>query len=228
MEVETRTLTLRIPITSLLACRRGSVPRCFPRWGCVNWFLPFTFSLLAILLGPRLAESQVDTQLSGEFILGKVKSPRLSYGLDLEPMVLLSAPPGDPGWAALDVTPSIDYALKPWVHLTGEFLVDRTKQTNDVDSTELTPRVGLHFHLFSNFEERYFGSSEGRLLNGASSRGQYEDRTALPLLRVSPRRRGAPGWAAVPSPARRPWRRSREWRFRGDLRRRLCSGRLLA
>ena len=65
------------------------------------------------------------------------------------PKVLLSVPAGKPGWWTIDVTPSAEYALRKWVDLTGELLAGYTSETDDVQSMELTPRVGLRFHLLS-------------------------------------------------------------------------------
>jgi hypothetical protein len=95
------------------------------------------------------AQAQINTQLWGNITLDWVKSPHLTYELDLEPKVLLSKPPEDPGWANVDVTPNVEYAWKPWLDLVGEATVGITSQTDDVRTFELSPRVGMRFHLFS-------------------------------------------------------------------------------
>ncbi len=63
----------------------------------------------------------------------------------------------------MDVTPKADWVAKNWLDLTGEVLTVYTRQTNDVDSFELTERFGLRFHLFSRhlparIEDRLRGS----------------------------------------------------------------------
>jgi hypothetical protein len=78
-----------------------------------------------------------------------VKSESLTYELDLEPKVLVAAPSGEPGWWSLDVTPNVEYAARHWLDLIGEIGTGFTRQTDDVNSTELTPRVGVRLHLFS-------------------------------------------------------------------------------
>ena len=78
-----------------------------------------------------------------------IKTDRTTLALDLEPKVLVSAPPGDPGWWSLDVTPSVEYTVRNWLDLTGEVLTAYTKQTNDDNTFELTSRFGLHVSLFS-------------------------------------------------------------------------------
>ena len=61
--------------------------------------------------------------------------------------MLVAAAEGEPGWGSLDVTPNVEYAAKEWLDLIGEVATGFTKQTDDVDSFELSPRVGFRFHL---------------------------------------------------------------------------------
>jgi hypothetical protein len=97
-----------------------------------------------------MASAQPDTQLWGELTFSWIKSHRLTYGFDVEPKVLVSAPDGDPGWATLDLTPSIEYSHGAWLDVLGETLIGRTRQTDDLNSTEVTPRIGLRLHYLSN------------------------------------------------------------------------------
>lgn len=85
----------------------------------------------------------------GNLTLERAKSERLSYGLDLEPKVLASAPSGEPGWWNLDVTPSLSYSPNGLVELLGEVGTGYTKQTDHVDSVEVTLRGGVTWHFFS-------------------------------------------------------------------------------
>ena len=105
---------------------------------------------LAILLVPSGARAQPDTQLWGEFTLQWIKTHRITYAVDFEPKVLIWAPAGDPGWYAIDVTPKFDYTLNSWATVGSEFLVGWTKQDNDVNTLEITPRVDLLVHLLGN------------------------------------------------------------------------------
>jgi Protein of unknown function (DUF2490) len=107
-------------------------------------------AVLVLLIPGRPAHAQADTQLWAEITLSWIKSHQFTYGLDVEPKVLVWAPEGDPGWATLDLTPSIEYSHGLWLDVLGELLVGRTRQTDDLDSTELTPRIGMRLHLFSN------------------------------------------------------------------------------
>lgn len=105
--------------------------------------------MLGLLLVPGVADAQANLQLWGNLTLDWVKSERLTYELDFEPKVLLAAPEGEPWWHNLDVTPNVEYAARNWLDLVGELSAGYTKQTDDVNTFEITPRMGVRFHLFS-------------------------------------------------------------------------------
>jgi hypothetical protein len=109
--------------------------------------------LVAVLLMPTVAAAQTNGQLWSEFRFDWIPSKELTLSFDIEPKVLVSKPAGDPGWATLDLTPSLELTHGPWIDVLGELLVGRTKQTDDVDSTEVTPRVGVRLHVLSNISE---------------------------------------------------------------------------
>lgn len=110
----------------------------------------FAFPFFLCFLISQELSAQTNSQFWSNFILIWQKTPRFSYELDLEPKALVSAPEGEPDWKSLDVTQTIEYAVKNWMDLSGELATGYTKQTDDVNSFEITPRVGLRFHLFSN------------------------------------------------------------------------------
>jgi hypothetical protein len=95
------------------------------------------------------AAAQTSGQLWVNVTLDWIKASGVTYEIDLEPKVQVSAPPGEPGWGNIDVTPSIEYALAKFVDVLGELTVGRTRQTDDLKTTEVTARGGLRFHLFS-------------------------------------------------------------------------------
>jgi hypothetical protein len=106
-------------------------------------------TVAALLAAVPTASAQTTTQLWGNLTFDWVKSERLVYELDFEPKALLDKPESDPGWWNLDVTPNLEYSARRWLDLVVETTIGRTKQTDDVDSTEVTPRFGVRFHLFS-------------------------------------------------------------------------------
>jgi hypothetical protein len=106
-----------------------------------------------LLMCAPVASAQTTTQLWGNFTFNWVKSDRLVYELDFEPKALLAAPEGEPTWRNLDVTPNVEYSLRPWLDLVADTTVGRTMQSDDLDSTEVTPRLGVRFHLFSRAQQ---------------------------------------------------------------------------
>jgi len=109
--------------------------------------------VLLLLCVARQAEAQHTTQLWGEFKLSWIETRQLTYGLDVEPKLLLSKPESHPDWVTLDLTPSVEYSRGEWLDVVGELLMARTRQTDDLNSTEITPRVGLRLHVLSNLRE---------------------------------------------------------------------------
>ena len=105
---------------------------------------------MLLLLIPSASLAQTDTQVWANFTFDWVKSHRVTIAINAEPKVLVSVPAGDPGWATLDVTPSLEYSRGQWFDIVGELCAGRTKQTDDLDSTEVTPRIGFRLHVLSN------------------------------------------------------------------------------
>jgi hypothetical protein len=103
-----------------------------------------------LLLMPHVSLAQTNGQVWAHLTFDWVRSHQVTIGVDAEPKVLVSAPAGDPGWATLDVTPSLEYSRGQWFDVVTEMLVGRTHQTDDLDSSELTPRIGFRLHLLSN------------------------------------------------------------------------------
>jgi hypothetical protein len=113
-------------------------------------------SVVLVVFVPSYVEAdEPEIQLWGNLTLDWIKSHRLTFGVDLEPKVLVSKPSDDPGWATLDVTPSLEYSRGNWFDMIGETLVARTKQTDEENSTEITPRIGFRFHILSNLENDF-------------------------------------------------------------------------
>jgi len=110
-------------------------------------------TLVAMLICAPVVSAQTTTQLWGNLTFDWVKSERLAYELEVEPKVLLGAPEGEPGWRNLDMTPNVEFAARRWLDLVAEATVGRTVQTDDLSSTELTPRLGVRFHLFSRTQK---------------------------------------------------------------------------
>jgi hypothetical protein len=106
-------------------------------------------ALAAILLACAPVSAQTTLQLWGNLTFNWVKSDRLVYELDFEPKALLNPPEGEPDWRNLDVTPNVEFSPRGWLDIVLDTTIGRTMQSDDVDSIEVTPRLGLRFHLFS-------------------------------------------------------------------------------
>jgi len=109
-------------------------------------------ALMVLLLVASRVQAQPTLQLWGNVTLDWVKSERLVSEFDMEPKVLLDAPEGEPGWRNIDLTPNVEYSPKRWLDLVAEATVGGTKQTDDVNTIEVTPRLGVRFHLFSRVQ----------------------------------------------------------------------------
>lgn len=102
-----------------------------------------------LLAGAPGASAQSDSQLWGDVSVEWVRPSGLTWGVAIEPKVLLSAPEGQPGWWNVDLTPAIEYAATSWLDVVGELGTGYTRQTDDVRSVEVTPRAGIRLHVFS-------------------------------------------------------------------------------
>ena len=85
-------------------------------------------------------------QIWANFTLDHPKGERLVFEVDLEPKAQFS---GDDTWRGVDLTPAVEYYPNRWMDLVGETAIARTRQSNDVSSFEVTPRVGVRLHLLS-------------------------------------------------------------------------------
>ena len=97
----------------------------------------------------QAAEAQANLQLWGNFTADWVRSDQVTYEIDIEPKVLLNAPEGEPGWWNVDVTPGVEYTANSRLDVIGELATGYTRQTDDHNSIELSPRAGIRFHVWS-------------------------------------------------------------------------------
>lgn len=105
-----------------------------------------TIAALLFTLAAR-SEAQTNLQLWGTLTAVNPVSNRLSYEFEFEPKVLLARAEGEPGWASVDFTPTVEYTLSSFVDLVGELATGYTVQTDDVNSFELSPRGGVRLHV---------------------------------------------------------------------------------
>jgi hypothetical protein len=105
--------------------------------------------LTLVVLCPATAVAQTNGQLWGDFTAVWKESPRQMLSLDFQPKALVVMPPGDPAWIELGLTPAYMFTAVGWLDLGSELYTGFTKQTNDQNSLEVTPRLDVELHLFS-------------------------------------------------------------------------------
>jgi Protein of unknown function (DUF2490) len=103
-------------------------------------------------------EPSASTQLWGNLILGFSSGEPWYFETDIEPKVLVSG--GEP-WRNLDVTQSFEYYPNRYFDLIGEVVGGYTQQSDDVDTAELTERVGVRVNLLYHLREYFERSTRG-------------------------------------------------------------------
>lgn len=93
------------------------------------------------------SQTTVSRQLWGNAILSFPQNRHIYFEVDVEPKAQIS---GGERWRNIDVTPLLEYYPNSWIDLTAEVTSGYTVQTNDVRTVEVTPRIGIRFHLFRN------------------------------------------------------------------------------
>jgi hypothetical protein len=104
---------------------------------------------IVVCLFPLTASGQTNGQLWGDFTLEWKESAHQTVAIDVEPKVLVIIPPGDSGWVEIGVTPKYTFVVAGWLDVGSELYAASTRQTNDLHTVEVTPRVDVELHLFS-------------------------------------------------------------------------------
>lgn len=102
-----------------------------------------------VLTTASVARGQADSQLWANVTMDRVHGDHTTFTVDVEPKVLLDAPTDTPGWWNIDLTSGVEQTLTPWLDGSAEVATGYTRQTDDLNSVELTPRAGVRLHLFS-------------------------------------------------------------------------------
>ena len=100
--------------------------------------------------GQTSSEPTVTTQLWGNVILNFPKGKKWFFDVDFEPKTLLS---GGEKWWSMDITPTVEYYPASWIDLVGETDVGYTRQSDEVNTTQLTPRVGFRLNILNDLRE---------------------------------------------------------------------------
>ena len=138
-----------------LGTRRGSRP-VLTKWRIAlvaAFCLPATASTAGGQAPTPAAEtkSAVPVELWGNVTLDFPKGDRWLFETDFEPKTLIS---GGEKWWSVDVTPLTEFYPSSWIDLVGETDFGYTRQTDDVNTQELTPRIGFRLNVLNNLRER--------------------------------------------------------------------------
>lgn len=96
------------------------------------------------------ASDQVSTQLWGNVILDFPKGEHWLFETDFEPQTQVS---GGEKWWSMNFTPLVEYYPGRWIDVVGETAFGYTRQDDDVNTTEVTPRIGFRLNLINNLRE---------------------------------------------------------------------------
>ena len=108
--------------------------------------LVLTLGVLSLFGGFARAQSE-SSQIWGNVILDFPRGERLLYEIDFEPKAQFA---GDDTWRGIDIDPTIEFSPNRWIELVSELNLARTKQSNDVSSWEVSPRIGFRLHFLNN------------------------------------------------------------------------------
>ena len=77
----------------------------------------------------------------------------------------------------MDITPTVEYYPASWIDLVGETDVGYTRQSDDVNTTQLTPRLGFRLNLLNNLREHAHLAYQplGRIRVGTLVRFEYRN-----------------------------------------------------
>jgi hypothetical protein len=105
------------------------------------------------------ARAEPDGQLWGTATVGWLATNRLSFRVQFQP----TAQPADqPTFLSTDTTPRALYVVAPWLDVLGEIDFGTKNQSNEINSTSVTPRVGVQLHILSRILEHGAGRGETR------------------------------------------------------------------
>jgi hypothetical protein len=111
-------------------------------------FTTWWLGLLCLVGDPSAAHAQAAEQLWGYLALDWLTSERLTYELKIEPKTQPFVGCPEAVWVSLDTTPKVEYTVAKWVDVLAEVDVGHLRQSDGVNPLRVTPRVGVHLHIF--------------------------------------------------------------------------------
>jgi hypothetical protein len=105
--------------------------------------------LLCLVSRAATANAQSADQLWGTGTVTWFASDRLQLRVQSEPKAQLIVPEGQPTFFSVDTTPRAVFVVAPWIDVLGEIDFGTTNQSNEVNTTSVTPRVGVQLYILS-------------------------------------------------------------------------------
>ena len=103
--------------------------------------------LVIVILFSSLQAEDLSKQIWGNFIMNFPQNDTLRLQLDIAPKTQIS---GEERWRSLNLKPAVAYYPAEWIDLTAEAVIGYTDQTNEIESVEITPRIGIRIHLLGS------------------------------------------------------------------------------
>jgi hypothetical protein len=105
--------------------------------------------VLGLVSRSATANAQSAGQLWGTGTVTWLASDRLQLRVQAEPDAQLIVPEGQPTFFSVDTTPRALFIVAPWIDVLGEIDFGTKNQSNEVNTTSVTPRVGVQLHILS-------------------------------------------------------------------------------
>src|SRR5262249_44819793 len=106
--------------------------------------------LVLWLIGcPVLASAQAPGQVWLAGTATWLTNDRLQIRAQFEAKDQFIVPDNQPTFLSTETTPRVLYVVAPWIDVLGEIAFETKDQSNNDDSTTVTPRVGVQLHILS-------------------------------------------------------------------------------
>ena len=126
--------------------------------------------MLCALSCPAAANAQTPFQLWGSGTITWLTSDRVQMRIVIQARDQLT-PDDETKFFSISATPRFLYVVAPWIDALTEINYTRKDQINNVDTTTVSPRIGVQLHILS------------RLLDGGGGGGGAAPRAPQPRQR---------------------------------------------
>jgi hypothetical protein len=135
----------------------------------------YGLAMLYAFVSPVVANAQTPFQLWESGTIVWLTSDRVLMRVVIQSKDQLT-PVDQTKFFSISATPRILYVVAPWIDALGEINVTRKDQSNSVDSTTVSPRIGVQLHILSRL---LYG--DGGASREPEPRQRFDFRTLLRL-----------------------------------------------